>query len=81
MILVKSIFAGLVAVMGAIIPLLSFALLFHYVIIPKVLHVVFAGRGNWMVTINMPGAAALAAMVFLLGFGWELRRVKAHQAN
>jgi hypothetical protein len=44
MILVKSILAGLAAVMGVIILLLSFALLFHHVIVPNVLNVVLAGR-------------------------------------
>jgi len=34
-----------------------------------------------MATINMRGAAALAAIVFLLGFGWEYRRAKAQQVK
>jgi hypothetical protein len=81
-IFVKGILAGLVAVLGAIILLLLFDLLFGYVTVPSLINVGGrVGTGSWMMGINVCHASAVAAIVFLLGFGWEYRRVKARQAN
>jgi hypothetical protein len=86
MVLIKCIRAGLVALAGAIILLLLLALSLAYVVVPILAHVrALAGTGSWvgggMIAISLGHVAAVAAVIFLLGFGWECRRVKARQAN
>jgi type IV secretory pathway TrbL component len=76
MIFVKSIFAGLVALAGAIMLLLLLAL----VVVPILVQLlggigIDLGPGGYVL------AGVMAVAIFCLGFGWEYRRVKARQAN
>lgn len=80
MVVIKSILAGLVAVLGFIVLLLLIPTLFHHIVVP-ILRYMRYHSGNWGIVFFVPHIGWIAGVIFLIGFGLEYRHAKSLQRS